>query len=378
MRTLRPNGRFRGAIATIVMGWAVKSHARGSAILAVATAVPEHCLPQVRVKQAMMDMVNGSASRREALGRLFDQTCVDRRFSVLPLEELRLPRALSATTALYRESAIALGRRAARECLHRAGVDARAVDLVITSSCTGFMIPSFDAYLSEDLGFRADTRRVPLTELGCLGGGAALAQAHEFLLAHPEAHVLIVSVELPTLSFHGGDQRAEQLVSTALFGDGAAAVLLGGGQGASGVSILVSRPHRFPETTGVLGFDLHDDGLHVVLAKELPDILRAQLAPVVDDLLARAEIGRDDLRSCVLHPGGKAILLGIEEALALDRSRTQPSWDVLREYGNQSSAGVLFVLERWVEGHRPPAGSHGLLAAFGPGLSAELCLLQWN
>ncbi len=350
----------------------------GSAIMAVATALPEHRLPQTRVRQVVSDMVDGSATRREAVGKLFDHACVDTRFSVLPLELLSRPRTLSATTALYRESAIALGRRATAACLREAAVDARAVDMVITSSCTGFMIPSFDAYLAEDLGFRADIRRVPLTELGCLGGGAALAQAHEFLSGHPEAHVLILSVELPTLSFQGADSRTEQLVSTVLFGDGAAAALMTGARLASELRILDSRSHRFPHSVGMLGFDLHDDGLHVVLAKELPDILRVQLAPVVDGLLAKAGIARGDLRSCVLHPGGKAILLSIEQALGLARSCTQPSWDVLREYGNQSSAGVLFVLERWTRQHRPHAGSHGLLAAFGPGLSAELCLLQWN
>lgn len=356
----------------------IPSLGRESAILAVATALPEHCLPQGRVKQVVTDVVDGSASRREALGKLFDHACVDRRFSVLPIEQLRVPRSLSATTALYRESAIALGRRSAADCLRKAALDANAVDLVITTSCTGFMIPSFDAYLADDLGFRADTRRVPLTELGCLGGGAALAQAHEFLSGRPDAHVLIVAVELPTLSFQGTDIRAEQLVSTALFGDGAAAVLLAGARVSSGLSILASQPHRFPNSTSLLGFDLHDDGLHVVLAKQLPDILRAELAPVVDGLLARAGIARTELQSCLLHPGGKAILLGIEQALGLERARTQPSWDVLREYGNQSSAGVLFVLDRWFSGHRPAAVSHGLLAAFGPGLSAELCLLRWN
>jgi alkylresorcinol/alkylpyrone synthase len=285
---------------------------------------------------------------------------------------------LSATTELYRQNAVLLARHVAAECLRKAALDAQVVDMVITSSCTGFCIPSFDATLVEDLGFRSDCRRVPLTTLGCQGGGSALALAHEFLAGHPDAHVLTVSVELPTLSFQGSDARPEQLVATALFGDGAGAVLLAGSRVSSGLCILDTRVHRFPGSLGMLGFDLHDDGLHVVLSKELPDLLRAKLAPVVDGLLARAGIGRGDLHACVLHPGGKAILAGVEQALGLDPSRTQPSWDVMRAFGNQSSAGVLFVLERWMGGYRPAAGRHGLLAAFGPGLSAELCLLRWN
>jgi alkylresorcinol/alkylpyrone synthase len=361
-----------------MMSGRARSQTAESAILAVATAVPEHCLDQTQVKRLVASTQGWPAQHCDGLGKLFDHACVDTRFSVLPLEKLVLPRGLSATTALYRQAAISLGLQAASQCLARAEVDAQAVDLVITSSCTGFMIPSLDAYLAEELGFRPDTRRVPLTELGCLGGGAAMAQAHEFLLGQPDAHVLIVAVELPTLSFQAGDKRTEQLVSTALFGDGGAAVLLTGGHAQSAIRIVDSQTHRFPSSLGLLGFDLLDDGLHVVLSKQLPEILRAQLAPVVDGLLARAGMQRGDLKSCLLHPGGKAILHNIEQALALDRCRTQPSWDVLREYGNQSSAGVLFVLDRWVQKHRPAAGSRGMLAAFGPGLSAELCLLQWN
>jgi alkylresorcinol/alkylpyrone synthase len=240
------------------------------------------------------------------------------------------------------------------------------------------MIPSLDAYLAQDLGFRPDVRRLPITGLGCGAGAAALGRAHDFLRGHPEAHVLIVAVELPTLSFQRNDASTAQLVSTALFGDGAAAVLLSGRASGSGVTVLDSETHLFPDTLNLLGFDLHDDGLHVVLAKELPDTLRGVFGAVVDRLLTRARIARADVECCVFHPGGKRILLAIEEALGLDRTRTQPSWDVLREYGNMSSAAVLFVLERWMKQHRPRPGAYGLLGALGPGLTTDLCLLQWN
>ena len=355
-----------------------RPQAGGSTILETATAVPEHSLDQESVKRSLRPLLPLPPRRLDAVMDLFDNALVEKRFSVLPLAQLTVPRSLSETMTLYRESAVCLGRTVAADCLARAGVSARAVDLVITLSCTGFMIPSLDAYLAQDLNFRPDVRRLPITELGCVAGAAALGRAHDFLRGHPDAHVLIVAVELPTLSFQRDDSSMAQLVSTALFGDGAAAVLLTGRRSEPGVALLDAETHLFPNSLDLLGFDLRDDGLHVVLGKELPETLRATFGAVVDRLLARAGIGRADLECCAFHPGGKRILVAIEEALGLDRTRTQPSWDVLREYGNLSSVAVLFVLDRWMKQHRPRPGAYGLLGAFGPGLSTELCLLQWN
>jgi alkylresorcinol/alkylpyrone synthase len=355
-----------------------QAQAGETAILAVATAVPEHCFEQEEVKRVLGPLLPVPDKRLDAVMALFDHVMVQRRFSVLPLEQLSVPRSLTDTMALYRDSAVRLGRKVAADCLAQAGVSARAVDLIITVSCTGFMIPSLDAYLAQDLDFRPDVRRLPITELGCVAGAAALARAHDFLCGHPDAHVLVVAVELPTLSFQRNDTSTAQLVSTALFGDGAAAVLLTGRSTVPGVSLIDVESHLFPNTLNLLGFDLRDDGLHVVLAKELPEALRATFGAVVDRLLIRAGIGRTDLECWAVHPGGKRILVAIEEALGLDRTCTQPSWDVLREYGNQSSVAVLFVLERWMKQHRPRSGAYGLLGALGPGLSTELCLLRWN
>jgi alkylresorcinol/alkylpyrone synthase len=348
-------------------------------IIATSTAVPDHVLDQAAVKRALAEVMPLPMRKVEGVLSLFDQALVDRRYSVLPLDQLRTPRSLSATTEIYRTHAVRLGREVATRCLADADLPPTAVDLVITVSCTGIMIPSLDAHLANQLGFRADVRRLPITELGCAAGAAALGRAHDFLLGRPDGHVLIVAVELPTLSFQRDDLSVPQLVSTALFGDGAAAALVSGGaRRARGARIVGTRSHLFADTLTALGFDLRDDGFHVLLAKDLPERLHKDLAGVVDDLLARNELTRADLTSFVLHPGGRRILAAIEAALGLDRARVQPSWDVLRENGNMSSAAVLFVLDRWLKRHRPPADAYGLLAAFGPGLTADFCVLQWS
>jgi alkylresorcinol/alkylpyrone synthase len=343
-----------------------------------AAAVPEHLLPQHAVKDAVRDLLPFGADRQQAVLALFDAAGVARRYSVLPLEQLRRPRQLAETMTVYRDHAVRLGGRVATECLAGSGVAPAEVDLIITVSCTGFMIPSLDAHLVNTMGLRSDVRRLPITELGCVAGAAALAHAADFIAGHPEANVLVVSVELPTLSFQREDASAANLVSTALFGDGAAAALLTGRHVPGGATILAKQSHIYPDTIGALGFDLQDDGFHVVLARELPDLVRAGIGALVERLLEGAALPRAALSAFVLHPGGRRILQAIEQVLELRPDDTQVSRAVLRDYGNLSSASVLFVLHEFLTGQRPAPGAHGLLGAFGPGFSSELMVLRWN
>jgi alkylresorcinol/alkylpyrone synthase len=349
-------------------------------IASTATAVPAHAATQDQVKARLRQVLPLPSRRMDAVMELFDHAAVDRRFSVEPLDRLGTLRGISDTQALYRTHAIALGRQVAAQALSGAGVEPRDVDLLITVSCTGIMIPSLDAHLVNELGFRADVRRLPITELGCVGGAAALARAHDFLIGFPEARALVVAVELPSLSLQRADLSPANLVSSALFGDGAAAALLGGGaaglRAGGGVRILETLAHLFPSSTWALGFDLEDDGFHSVLSKEVPMLLKAELGRLVRTLADRRGISRDQLSCFVLHPGGRKILAFAEEELGLARGDTQPSWDVLRDFGNQSSASVLFVLHEWLNNRPPQPGAYGILAAFGPGLSAEMLLLE--
>jgi len=250
------------------------------------------------------------------------------------------------------------------------------VDLLITVSCTGVMIPSLDAHLANDLGFRPDLRRLPITELGCAAGASALARAADYVRAWPGATVLVVAVELPSLTFQRQDTSQANLISSILFGDGAAAVLVTG-RDAHGPRIVESESFLFPRTLGAMGFDLGSDGFHIVLSRDVPELIRAEVRGLLDRFLTRVGLRRDELSVFILHPGGRKLLAFIEEELALSPADTECSWHVLREYGNQSSASVLFVLHEWLARRTAPPGSHGLLAAFGPGFSADLLLLNW-
>jgi alkylresorcinol/alkylpyrone synthase len=351
------------------------------AIVSTATAVPAYAATQDEVKARVGEMFALTARRLDAALGLFDHAAVDRRYSVEPIETLGRARSLGEIQERYREHAIALGQKVATEAMEGAGVLAADIDLIITVSCTGIMIPSLDAHLANELGFRADVRRLPITELGCVGGAAALGRAHDFLVGFPDARVLVVAVELPSLSMQRADLSLANLVSTALFGDGAAAAVLSGGRATNGhpnVRILKTLSHLFPRSTWALGFDLQDDGFHSVLSKEVPLLLKTEIARLVRVLADSGGLSRDQLSCFVLHPGGRKILDFVEAELGLSRGDTQPSWDVLRGYGNQSSASVLFVLHEWLTKRRPANGSHGVLAAFGPGLSTEMLLLEWS
>lgn len=340
----------------------------------VGTALPRHKLAQGDVAAAVARTLSLSEERAEAIHALFLRTCLRERRSVLPLELVGEHRSLTDGMSLYRRNALELALLAAQNCLARAGVAAREIDLLVTSSCTGVLLPSLSALLVAPLGLRSDVRRLPITELGCAGGAGALAQAHAHVRAFPGSRVLVIAVELPTLTFQPADASPANLVASSLFGDGAAAVLVTSDSSAAPIEIVATHTELLPDSIGDMGFDLRDSGLHVVLSKHVPRIVAEHAPAVVRRFLARHELAPRDLAFVVLHPGGRKVLEALESGLELERSHTAAAWDVLRDHGNQSSAAVLFVLgETLARG--VPAG-HGLLAAFGPGITVELALLR--
>ncbi len=352
--------------------------ANGPAITlaATATAVPPYTLKREEVK-AYVNRVFGLEGRRlEAMMGVIDNAQIRQRFSIFPIDYIIEPRPLSQISREYKEHSVRLGRQVAADCLAQAGMKAEEIDLLITVSCTGVMIPSLDAHLINDLGFRSNVRRLPITELGCAAGAAAVARAADFLRAYPEGSVLVVAVELPTLTFQRGDLSQANLISCVLFGDGAAAAVVTG-RPTGGPKILDWDTYLFPHSLEAMGFALRDSGFHIVLSKDVPQMIRDVIKDLTTRFLGRHALRREDISAFILHPGGQKLLAYMEEELGLCRCHTQPSWDVLRDYGNLSSASVLFVLQEWLRKQQVSAGQYGLMAAFGPGFSAEMLLLRW-
>ena len=307
---------------------------------------------------------------------IIDNSKVERRYCIHPIDYVIEPRKLGQITREYQEHSIKLGKAAATDCLKNAGMIATDVDMIITVSCTGVIIPSLDAHLINEMGFRDDVVRLPITELGCAAGAAAIARASDYVRAYPGGTVLIVAVELPSLTFQRGNVTQANLISTILFGDGASAAIVTG-RPSSGPRLMGSRTYLFPDSIDAMGFDLQETGFHIILSKDVPDLIGGKIKGLVDKFLDKFNLNTKQLSAFVLHPGGQKLLLNIEKELGIEREMTQCSWDVLRDCGNLSSASVLFVLHEWLTKRNIPSGDFGLLAAFGPGFSAELSLLQW-
>ncbi len=360
-------------------------------IAATATALPPHTITRDDVKYYMGRVFDIPDRKLEAMMSIVDNAQVHKRHAIFPIEYTVEPRALYQTNQEYIEHAVKLGREAAEKCLQRAGVRPDEVDLIITVSCTGFMIPSLDAHLINLMGFRSNVRRMPFTELGCAAGAMALGRAADYLKANPGGNVLIIAVELPSLTFQRKDISQANLISSILFGDGAAAnlissILFGDGAAAAlvtgkeshGPKIMVSETYTFPDSLGAMGFDLRDSGFHILLAKDVPEMIGAKIRGLIDGFLERQGKKFQDIKGWILHPGGARLLGNVETALGLTKCQTQPSWDILGNVGNLSSATILFILQEWLEKRPLKAGEYALAAAFGPGFSAEFLLLQWT
>ncbi len=374
---------------TGLSSWDAEAGGAPISIAATATAVPEHLITIEDVKDYLHKVFSLSESRYSMMSEVITNAKVERRYFIYPMDYTVTPRSLTQTSREYQEHAVKLGRRVAEDCLERAGVTPEEVDMIITVSCTGVMLPSLEAYLINDMSFRSDVRRLPITELGCAGGAAALGRAWDFLKGVSEGNVLIVVVELPSLTFQRRDQSTANLISSILFGDGAAAALITRGSETGEVSesgktegvrpqILGVQTHIVPNSMDALGFDLKDNGLHIVLSQDVPQMIRERIDGMVNGFLGRHGLSHEDMAAFVLHSGGQKLLTYTEEVLKLPRELTQFSWDVLRDYGNQSSASVLFVLQEWMRKAHMAEGDYGFLAAFGPGFTVDMVLLQWT
>ena len=339
----------------------------------VRTALPRHALRQPAVAAAVARSCGLDETRSASVRALFERAGVEQRYSVVEREAIGEAVPLTRAMALYRRHAFELALDVGKSCLAESGVDPQRIDLVVTTSCTGVLLPSLGALLVEPLGLRRDVRRLPLTELGCAGGASALCRAHEFSRAYPGSNVLVVSVELPSLTFQPNDGSTSNLVASAIFGDGAAAALVQG-SASRGLEIVATHTSMFPDSLGDMGFELRDGGFHVVLSKDVPRIIGRETPGVVREFLARAGVSRTELGFFALHAGGSKVLEVLERGLELEREQTRGSWDVLRDHGNQSSASVLFVLRELLQ--RGVPDGYGLLAAFGPGITIELALLR--
>jgi alkylresorcinol/alkylpyrone synthase len=345
-------------------------------ILSVGTAVPRHRVTQDDVRAFASEVFGGRIAGLQRLLPVFTNSGIASRYVVAPPGWYREPHDLAERSTLYTAAATMLSAAAAREALRRAGLQITDVDVVIYVNTTGLATPSIDARLINEMGLRPDVRRLPLWGLGCAGGAAGLAHAHHLALGDPTTRVLLVATELCSLTFMPDDLSRSNLVATALFADGAAAAVVAGDAAAgSGLDILGTRSRFYPDTLDVMGWTVLQQGLQVVFARRIPDIVRSSAAADLGEFLAGHGRSLADVEAFLLHPGGAKVIAAYEEALGLAPDALELTRGVLRDFGNMSSTTVLFVLERYLAAFGSGRGGLGLISALGPGFCSESLLV---
>ena len=341
-------------------------------VLSVATAVPRHRVSQATAKGFARVMFAEAHKDLERLLPVFDNVEINSRNFCVPPEWFYEDHTFPEKNALYVENALDLSEKAARRALDKAGVSAKDIGAIFFVSTTGLSTPSIDSQLLFKLGLSEHTRRIPIWGLGCAAGAGGLARAADHARVYPEKLVLLVGVELCGLTFQKGDRSKAGLVSTALFGDGAAAAVLGSAPEDAGPELLGSHSTTWPGTEDVMGWQIVEAGFKVRISKSIPDLVRRRMPENLQAACSLVGLAPEDLQHFVTHPGGAKVLDAFEEVFGLEPGGLVLSREVLRDYGNMSSATVLFVLERFLEsGEEYAAGELGVISALGPGFSAE-------
>ena len=277
---------------------------------------------------------------------------------------------------IYVREIIKLAEQSLQKSLKKVDLQPTDIDYIITVSCTGIMIPSVDAYLINSLQMRQDIVRLPVTEMGCVAGVSGIIYAKNFLKANPNKRAAVISVEAPTATFQHEDFSMANIVSAAIFGDGAASVILSSYEQDKGPNVIDEAMYHFYDSIDVMGFKLVNTGLEMILDKKVPETISSHFPMIVHPFLERNNLTIEDINHLIFHPGGKKIVETVEGLIKSLGKNIDDTKEVLRLYGNMSSATVLYVLERFMDADRKQ-GEKGLMLSFGPGLSAQRILLKW-
>ncbi len=352
------------------------------AILSIERFLPAHRYSQDVVTEWVRAWLTENGRHDAArLLSVYAASGVATRASVVPIEEVFFPGDFETQNDRYQCIARSAGVDVTRRALEAAGLAPRDISAIVSVSCTGFMIPSVDAYVAGELGMGPELVRLPITESGCAGGVVGLARATDYLAAHPDRAAVVLALEFASLTFQRWDRSATNVVSSAIFGDGGAAVVLVGAKhpraGAARVRIQDVASLFFPGTSHLMGFRLRNQGLQIILDRALAAFVRREVSDAVEAFLKPRGLARGDIGHWILHPGGRRIVEAMCERLNLEAEDLAATEQVLAEHGNMSSVTVLFVLDEVLRTRLPQGGQRGVLGAFGPGFGAEFALRQF-
>jgi len=347
-------------------------------IAAVGSAFPENYYDQDQLLAAFSEQWAGKHFNMRRLEMLHKNVLVGGRHLALPMEEYPKLESWGQANDAWIRVARDVGGRAVLDALGRANLTVDDVDALYFVTVTGVAAPSIDARLVNDLGLPSRVKRVPIFGLGCVAGAAGISRAADYVRGWPDQVAVLLSVELCSLTLQKEDFSIANLISSGLFGDGAAAaVVVGAEREADGPQILATRSVFYPNTEQVMGWNISETGFKIVLSADVPKVAKEFLPGDVDSFLAENGLTRGDIASWVCHPGGPKVLQSMHDGLELPEGALDITWRSLREVGNLSSSSVLMVLQETLYEQRPEPGSYGVMLAMGPGFCSELVLLRW-
>jgi 1,3,6,8-tetrahydroxynaphthalene synthase len=338
-------------------------------------SVPEHVITMEETLELARTIHSDHPQLPLAL-RLIGNTGVLTRHIVQPIGETLKHPGFEQRNKLYEAEAKARVPEVVTRALHDAELKPADIDVIIFVSCTGFMMPSLTAWLINTMGFASDTRQIPMAQLGCAAGGAAINRAHDFCTAYPEANALIVACEFCSLCYQPIDLGVGSLLSNGLFGDGVAAAVVRG-SGGVGVELVRNGSFLIPRTEDWIAYDVRATGFHFLLDKRVPGTMEP-LAPALKQLADIHGWNACDLDFYIIHAGGPRILDDLSKFLQVPPEAFRFSRATLTEYGNIASAVVLDALRRLFDEGGAEQHAKGLLAGFGPGITAEMTLGRWT
>ncbi len=343
-----------------------------AALVSLSTATPPHQFHQRQILQAAHALMADRYPEFETLASLFANTGIRHRYGVKPIEWYLEPRGWPERTKAFLEGAETLFVDVARKALAQAGIEAGAIDTVVTVCSTGIATPTLEARVASTMGFRPDVSRVPVFGLGCAGGVSGLSIASRLAQARPGTNVLLVTLELCTLAVRHDELSKANIVAASLFGDGAAAAVLRAGDGGE-IVVEATGEKLWPDTLDVMGWTVDPEGFGVVFQRTIPDFVRDHMGQAVGEILSGMQLSSDDVDRYVCHPGGTKVILALERALSLGQGSLDHERGVIADYGNMSAPTVLFVLERAIASGLPP---RSLVTALGPGFTASCVALR--
>jgi predicted naringenin-chalcone synthase len=346
-------------------------------ITSVAKQLPQYSRETKDILPLVELWLEGKEERyRRKVLKIFENAAEDKRYSIMAPEEVFVNTSFEEKNDIYSRESIKLAEKSLQKALDKAALQPTDIDYIITVSCTGIMIPSLDAYLINSLNMRQDIVRLPVTEMGCAAGVSGVIYAKNFLKANPNKRAVVVAVESPTATFQLEDFSMVNAVSAAIFGDGCASVILSSYEDEKGPEIKAEAMYHFFDATDMMGFKLRNTGLQMILDQSVPQKIADHFPKIIHPFLEDNKLTIADIDHLVFHPGGKKIVQTVEDLFGALGKNIDDTKEVLRLYGNMSSATVLYVLERFMDKDLPK-GDKGIMLSFGPGFSAQRVLLEW-